>query len=195
MYARVCSFSPDRMENPRAAEAAPFHARMTKRRAEAVSPFCAVPEKKRCRSVCSADSPPASPPPVLQHISLSDSPPRCRKRPSRPDPLESIPDPKKAPAARAPSRHISAKESSGKFGDASRASPAKLQTKRPREEENQLEVKEIRRNQDGASEDELCAFNSFQFWRPPLPELDLSLLDEQVSGGATSSDSTEAMET
>lgn len=26
-------------------------------------------------------------------------------------------------------------------------------------------------------EDELCAFNSFQFWRTPLPALDLSLLD------------------
>ncbi|KAK2845806.1 hypothetical protein Q7C36_010660 [Tachysurus vachellii] len=27
------------------------------------------------------------------------------------------------------------------------------------------------------NKDELCAFNSFQFWRTPLPALDLSLLD------------------
>ncbi|GAA6109824.1 uncharacterized protein C9orf40 homolog [Tachysurus ichikawai] len=49
------------------------------------------------------------------------------------------------------------------------------------------------------NKDELCAFNSFQFWRTPLPALDLSLLDTPsttVLGEDISlKDATEEMET
>lgn len=46
-------------------------------------------------------------------------------------------------------------------------------------------------------EAELCAFNSFQFWRTPLPALDLSLLDTRPTAEFTRShkDATEEMET
>uniref|UniRef100_A0A8B9HE92 Putative WW-binding domain-containing protein n=1 Tax=Astyanax mexicanus TaxID=7994 RepID=A0A8B9HE92_ASTMX len=39
---------------------------------------------------------------------------------------------------------------------------------------------------DNVTEDQLSAFNTFQFWRTPLPELDLSLLDPQLSRHAGS---------
>lgn len=46
--------------------------------------------------------------------------------------------------------------------------------------------------------DELCAFNSFQFWRTPLPALDLSLLDSQsttqLNEDSSRKDATEEME-
>lgn len=49
------------------------------------------------------------------------------------------------------------------------------------------------------TEDQLSAFNSFQFWRTPLPALDLSLLESPSTpelGEVTSlKDATEAMET
>ncbi|KAI5625266.1 hypothetical protein C0J50_15125 [Silurus asotus] len=48
-------------------------------------------------------------------------------------------------------------------------------------------------------EDDLCAFNSFQFWRTPLPQLDLSLLDSPYTAELTedrsSKEATEDMET
>ncbi|XP_036454627.1 uncharacterized protein C9orf40 homolog [Colossoma macropomum] len=202
MCAGVCPFSPGLTESTRGTEV-PLLARMTKRRAESASPFCSVPEKKRCRSVCSsADSPLSSAPPLLQYPASSDSSPRRRKRPSRPDPLESLPEPKKAPAVRQPSPQTAAEDCSRKFGDASGATgPAELQAKRPREEEDQLdtdtaeELTKAMHSDDDVSDDLLCAFNSFQFWRAPLPELDLSLLDPQVKGDATTKGSTEAMET
>ncbi|KAL7836322.1 hypothetical protein AOLI_G00276060 [Acnodon oligacanthus] len=199
MCAGVCPFSPGLTESTGGTEV-PLLARMTKRRAESASPFCSVPEKKRCGSVrSSADSPLSSPPPLRLCPALSDSSPRRRKRPSRPDPLESLPDPKRAHAARQPSLQTAAEDCSGKFGGA--AGPAKPQAKRPREEKEQSGTdtpeglaKEMHRDDD-VSDDLLCAFNSFQFWRAPLPELDLSLLDPQVKGEAATKGSTEAMET
>ncbi|KAF7687619.1 serine/threonine-protein phosphatase 4 regulatory subunit 1 [Silurus meridionalis] len=48
-------------------------------------------------------------------------------------------------------------------------------------------------------EDDLCAFNSFQFWRTPLPQLDLSLLDSpytaELTEDSSSKEATEDMET
>ncbi|KAK3538726.1 hypothetical protein QTP86_014317, partial [Hemibagrus guttatus] len=49
------------------------------------------------------------------------------------------------------------------------------------------------------NEDGPCEFNSFQFWRTPLPALDLSLLDApfitELSEDSSLKDSTEDMET
>lgn len=49
------------------------------------------------------------------------------------------------------------------------------------------------------NKDELCAFNSFQFWRMPLPALDLSLLDSpstsELNEDSSCKDDTEEMET
>ncbi|KAL6465937.1 hypothetical protein MHYP_G00260700 [Metynnis hypsauchen] len=202
MCAGVCPCSPGLTESTGGTEV-PLLARMPKRGAESASPFCSVPEKKRCRSVrSSADSPLSSPPPLRLYPALSDSSPRRRKRPSRPDPLESLPQPKKAHAARQPSPQTAAEDCSGRFGDASGAAgPAKPQAKRPREEKEQSdtdapeELAKVMHRDDDVSDDLLCAFNSFQFWRAPLPELDLSLLDPQVKGDAATKGSTEAMET
>ncbi|XP_007239268.3 uncharacterized protein C9orf40 homolog [Astyanax mexicanus] len=172
-------------------------ARMTKRRAESASPFCSEPEKKRCRSACSSADPPLTPPPAeLQCPALPDSEPRCRKRPGRPDPLESLPERKKAPAAdRAPSPQPAAADCSGKFMKESGAEP---RGQRPGEAEKRLgkpAVMQRNEEDDNVTEDQLSAFNTFQFWRPPLPELDLSLLDPQLSEDAATKDSAEAMET
>ncbi|XP_072520953.1 uncharacterized protein [Salminus brasiliensis] len=189
MCAGVCPFLP---EGTSGAGRETRLARMTKRRAEGASPFCSVPEKKRCRSVCSsAESPLASTPPVLQCASLQEPSSRCRKRPSRPDPLESLPEPKKAPADRA--LRTAAADSSGKVGG---ESGAELQTQRPREEEEKRLDKAMHSDDEvDCSEDRLCTFNSFQFWRAPLPEVDLSLLDPQLGGDTATKDSAEAMET
>lgn len=49
------------------------------------------------------------------------------------------------------------------------------------------------------NDDELCSFNSFQFWRTPLPALDLSLLDSlsttELSEDSSLKDTMEEMET
>ncbi|KAG7489730.1 hypothetical protein JOB18_018984 [Solea senegalensis] len=39
--------------------------------------------------------------------------------------------------------------------------------------------------QDDEDDEEDCAYNSFQFWRIPLPELDLSLLDDDIGRSRT----------
>ncbi len=48
------------------------------------------------------------------------------------------------------------------------------------------------------TDEDLSPFNSFQFWQVPLPELDLSLLETELSAGSHTASSTkdlEAMET
>ncbi|XP_054630085.1 uncharacterized protein wu:fa19b12 [Dunckerocampus dactyliophorus] len=72
--------------------------------------------------------------------------------------------------------------------------------KRRREEPVDLETA-IAKDSDKADTDpEDCTYNSFQFWRAPLPELDLSLLDEssgqsQTKHSSNVKNSCDAMET
>ncbi|XP_062873479.1 uncharacterized protein C9orf40 homolog [Trichomycterus rosablanca] len=46
-----------------------------------------------------------------------------------------------------------------------------------------------------AAGDDLCEYNSFQFWRNPLPALDLTLLDDPSTPDSSLKDTAEAMET
>ncbi|XP_076854647.1 uncharacterized protein LOC143509695 [Brachyhypopomus gauderio] len=78
------------------------------------------------------------------------------------------------------------------------AGPHDALSKRPKTEGTTVHLTKVV-PADDVGDGELGAFNSFQFWRTPLPQLDLSLLDGQSTAEITSSssvkDPTEAMET
>ncbi|KAF6716432.1 hypothetical protein FQA47_014354 [Oryzias melastigma] len=91
---------------------------------------------------------------------------------------------------------------SGSFQD-SRSACALTNKKRPRRECVGLEeaITQDKNKTVDITENEDCSYNSFQFWRVPLPELDLSLLDDdpradsQTKEKSKSSDSSsDAME-
>ncbi|KAE8292459.1 hypothetical protein D5F01_LYC09829 [Larimichthys crocea] len=74
--------------------------------------------------------------------------------------------------------------------------------KRPREDSTVSETvtppKDDQADEDANTED--CTYNSFQYWRTPLPELDLSLLEDaddhsQTKDKSKVSSSSDAMET
>ncbi|KAM9393091.1 uncharacterized protein KZ484_004325 [Pholidichthys leucotaenia] len=72
-------------------------------------------------------------------------------------------------------------EASGSFREPQSSCTADSTQKRPREESAGLDhsdtvITKAADEADATTED--CAYNSFQYWRVPLPELDLSLLED-----------------
>ncbi|XP_061624607.1 uncharacterized protein wu:fa19b12 [Phyllopteryx taeniolatus] len=72
--------------------------------------------------------------------------------------------------------------------------------KRRRQESVQLETATAHLNDKTDADSEDCTFNSFQYWRAPLPQLDLSLLEEttehcQIKHNSSVGNALDAMET
>ncbi|XP_051524533.1 uncharacterized protein wu:fa19b12 [Myxocyprinus asiaticus] len=61
--------------------------------------------------------------------------------------------------------------------------------KKPEEKNKHTAVDKVMR-----TDEDLSAFNSFQFWRVPLPELDLSVLETESSDGPNATFSAKALE-
>nr|XP_020446191.1 uncharacterized protein C9orf40 homolog [Monopterus albus] len=161
---------------------------MAKRRAEDTV-LDESPSKRCCRSRCSVD---------MQMESMSStravSPPsllalfgnRCRKRPYH------FEDPEKQEAAaglchkpkhcdtRKPASSVLSLQTSGSFQDRGSSSARTTKKKQARKDCVGSETV-VSKTNDGAEADknpEDCSYNSFQYWRVPLPELDLSLLED-----------------
>ncbi|KAG9331520.1 hypothetical protein JZ751_018923 [Albula glossodonta] len=58
--------------------------------------------------------------------------------------------------------------------------------KRQREETVDSQDAEFQTEKETPAGDDLCSFNSFQYWRVPLPELDMSLLQADGDTGEPS---------
>ncbi|XP_033181284.1 uncharacterized protein C9orf40 homolog [Mastacembelus armatus] len=162
---------------------------MAKRRAEDTvlhdSPY------KRCyRSVCGVD-------PQLESMAavggVSLSPPsllallgsRCRKRPYY------FEDPEKPeePAAglhhktthcdtRKHAAHVVTVQTSGCFQERRSSSTGHKRRPRGNCEGSEIVIPKANDKADADMNTEDCTYNSFQYWRVPLPELDLSLLED-----------------
>lgn len=178
---------------------------MTKRRAEDAL-FCDAPLKRCARSLCRIDaqSPgmavafganvnPASLP------SLAES---CRKRAfcSDEQELTEVARPRKKSTADRDNRtvetHVSGKynivslKHSGSFFEEENKqseisvlnSPGSFSKKRMRDDSVGSENVLQQPDKGTLTDDDHCTFNSFQYWRVPLPEVDLSLL--QTNGDA-----------
>lgn len=81
-------------------------------------------------------------------------------------------------------------DNSGRFRDVGMQQVAPK--KRPREETQLHEADHIPNGTAKADED-LISFNTFQFWRAPLPELDMSLLQNDVSPDPMATKNCESM--
>ncbi|XP_040898697.1 uncharacterized protein wu:fa19b12 [Toxotes jaculatrix] len=166
---------------------------MAKRRAEDTL-LHHSPSKRCYRSLCSVDMQLETMPPTA---GVSLSPPtllsllgsRCRKRPYYFEDPEQKEQEEEAAAAglcrkatndgsRKHADNVLKVQTSGSFQDRHSSNAHK---KRPREDCSGSEIvipqaNDKAANGDGNTED--CAYNSFQYWRVPLPELDLSLLKD-----------------
>ncbi|XP_068167462.1 uncharacterized protein C9orf40 homolog [Antennarius striatus] len=140
---------------------------MSKRRTEAVL-LHAPPSKRCCRPVCGGS----------MKLGLMAAPgtgsppgPPSRKRPhdsGEPDEREAAVRPASGGVPR----------DSGNFRDRFSSSRAwTTPQKRPGGRDGPT-APQTAGPREGGEADEDCSFNSFQFWRPPLPELDLSLLED-----------------
>ncbi|KAM9858140.1 uncharacterized protein ACBR49_020183 [Aulostomus maculatus] len=165
---------------------------MAKRRAEDTL----LPDSgaKRCyRSMCSVDLQLESVPPVG-----GVSPPsllallgnRCRKRtyyfedPEQEHQLEA-PLGRKSAHSDSPRKHavhVLTAQASGSFRDRRSSVTLPSSSKRQREDSVGLDpvVSKADDKADADASTEDSSFNSFQYWRVPLPELDLSLLDDDI---------------
>ncbi|XP_056232577.1 uncharacterized protein wu:fa19b12 [Seriola aureovittata] len=166
---------------------------MAKRRAEDTL-LHDSPSKRCCRALCSVDMQLESTPPTG---GVSLSPPsllallgsRCRKRPYYFEDPQREQEEEAAAAIYRKATHVDSRrrhaanvltvQTSGSFQDrGSSSSPTSLK-KRPREDcafPDTTKAKDKAADGDTSTED--CTFNSFQYWRVPLPELDLSLLED-----------------
>ncbi|XP_042564146.1 uncharacterized protein wu:fa19b12 [Clupea harengus] len=90
---------------------------------------------------------------------------------------------------------------SGRFREAgvqSQSVAQEVASKKRSREENQLHEAEYIRNESEKAVEDVPTFNTFQFWRAPLPQLDMSLLQNDKSPGPTATQYTrdvESMET
>ncbi|XP_029367303.1 uncharacterized protein wu:fa19b12 [Echeneis naucrates] len=165
---------------------------MAKRRAQD-TPLRNSPSKRCCRSVCGVDpgqdcTAPAggvslSPPSLLALLGS-----RCRKRPhyfeeqQQEEAAELFPTTVQGDARRKHPAGVGTVQTSGTFHDRGRSSSLTNTKKRPREDRaGRVSPPADDKSAGGDMDAEDCTFNSFQYWRAPLPELDLSLL-EDVSG-------------
>ncbi|XP_073322668.1 uncharacterized protein [Pagrus major] len=164
---------------------------MAKRRAEDPLLLPDSPSKRCCRSLCSVDmqlgsmapSGGVSPPSLLALLGS-----RSRKRPSYFEEPEGGDEEaallcRKATHCCDTRKHAASVltvQASGSFQDRRSSSTITSSKKRHRDECTALGTA-IAQVNDKADEDtnyEDCTYNSFQFWRVPLPELDLSLLED-----------------
>uniref|UniRef100_A0A3Q2VEF7 Putative WW-binding domain-containing protein n=1 Tax=Haplochromis burtoni TaxID=8153 RepID=A0A3Q2VEF7_HAPBU len=196
---------------------------MAKRRAEDTL-LHNSPSKRCFRSLCAVDiqaesmapSGGVSPPSLLALLGT-----RCRKRPQYFDEEETASYRKTSHYdARKRAVNVSAVQTSGSFQDR-RSSSVTSSQKRPREGSEEPDTgtdwsagnKMLPRScvwtlhfylsvpfqadEDANTED--CTYNSFQYWRVPLPELDLSLLEDASDHSKTKdkskASSSDAMET
>ncbi|XP_004544281.1 uncharacterized protein wu:fa19b12 [Maylandia zebra] len=176
---------------------------MAKRRAEDTL-LHNSPSKRCFRSLCAVDiqaesmapSGGVSPPSLLALLGT-----RCRKRPQYFDEEETASYRKTSHYdARKRAVNVSAVQTSGSFQDR-RSSSVTSSQKRPREGSEEPDTA-VPKSNDKADEDantEDCTYNSFQYWRVPLPELDLSLLEDASAHSKTKdkskASSSDAMET
>ncbi|XP_041958352.1 uncharacterized protein wu:fa19b12 [Alosa sapidissima] len=85
---------------------------------------------------------------------------------------------------------------SGRFQEACAQSvPQQVASKKRPREEPHLQGSEHVRNVTEKADGDLSTFNTFLFWRPPLPELDMSLLQSAEPTAARYSRDSESMET
>lgn len=175
---------------------------MAKRRAEDTL-LHDSPSKRCYRSLCAVDmqvesmvpSRGVSPPSLLALLGT-----RCRKRPCYFDEEETAFYPKMPHCdARKRALSVSAVQTSGSFQDRRSFNTVTGTQKRPREDS--VDPETVPKANDKANEDkntEDCTYNSFQYWRVPLPELDLSLLEDANDHSKTKDKlkaSSDAMET
>ncbi|XP_016322477.1 uncharacterized protein C9orf40 homolog [Sinocyclocheilus anshuiensis] len=178
---------------------------MTKRRAENILPP-EIPHKRCFRSLSDNDKPVGGVNVIQNAIPsslLTLAGQRCRKRPSyREDSLDTDNLPRKVAANRVNSvladRNTCQSRTfeDGAGRPVTRRSSRALQThsNKQTDEENNITAGDKVMHTD----EDLSPFNSFQFWRDPLPELDLALLETEPSTGshiASSTKDLEAMET
>ncbi|KAM7416213.1 hypothetical protein PAMA_018336 [Pampus argenteus] len=188
---------------------------MAKRRAE--DTLCHDSPSKRCyRSLCGVDMQLESM--VAPNGGVSLSPPsllallgsRCRKRPYYFEDPEQQQQQQEAPVplyrktthccdTRKHVANVLTAQTSGSFQDRRGAVKSHNSNKRPREDSVGPEtVSKANEEADADSTTEDCTYNSFQYWRVPLPELDLSLLEDtqsQTKDKAKVKNSSDAMET
>ncbi|XP_040011493.1 uncharacterized protein wu:fa19b12 [Xiphias gladius] len=189
---------------------------MAKRRAED-TPLHGSPSKRCYRSRCGVDMQLESVPPTG---GVSRSPPsvlallgrRCGKRPYCFEDAKRTQDEETAGLRRKTTNcdtrkhaaNVLTVRTSGSFQDRRSSVTLTSHKKRPREDCAGSETVIPEANDkaaDGDTSTEDCAYNSFQYWRVPLPELDLSLLQDVNSLSQTkpkskvSDSSSDAMET
>lgn len=159
---------------------------MTKRRAEDTL-FCGIPSKRGYGSLCSLDmrlkgsaaSGAVNPPSLLALLGS-----RCRKRPhSFEEADEQETSFSRNPANNDMGSHALNRvtgESCSSYQDGQASSTQSSARKRPRgrdvSQKTFPEVATADDNTNNSSSDDI-SYNSFQFWRIPLPVLDLSLLE------------------
>ncbi|MFT7813572.1 transient receptor potential cation channel subfamily M member 6-like [Arapaima gigas] len=159
---------------------------MTKRRAEH-APQHEAPLKRRagppCVAVAAARGPAAPPPPAPAGSDSRKKRPRVWEEREEQEERESPAPPKWRCVNSAPSvKNGTFLANSGSFqdtnnvlaGGVSLSSRAETPQRRPQEGATLSHVTKSRKTIP--TEDDLSAFNSFQFWREPLPDLDFSLL-------------------
>ncbi|XP_076587423.1 uncharacterized protein LOC143321149 [Chaetodon auriga] len=179
---------------------------MSKRRAE--DPLLHdSPSKRCCRSLCSVDmqlgsmaaAGGVSPPSLLALLGS-----RSRKRPyffEDPEKQEETAAYRKATHCdtRKHAASVVTVQTSGSFQELRGSSAITSCKKRPREDcagsETVTPTAKDKADEDTSAED--CTYNSFQYWRAPLPELDLSLLEDanDHSPQKDKESSSDAMET
>ncbi|XP_059193866.1 uncharacterized protein wu:fa19b12 [Centropristis striata] len=147
------------------------------------------PSKRCCRSLCGVDmqlesmvpTGGVSPPSLLALLGS-----RCRKRPLYFEDPE-IQEEAAAALYRKPTHcdtrkhaaNVLTVQTSGSFQERRSSSTPTSSKKRPREDSTGTETAcKANDKTDEDSNPEDCSYNSFQYWRVPLPELDLSLLDD-----------------
>lgn len=166
------------------------------------------PSKKHCRAFCKLDmrvggmAPVGgvNPPSLLALLGN-----RARKRPRYfEDPEQQDEEPSASLCRRDTRKHAAgglSDQTSGNFCERpSSSSSSSISKKRTRDSDSET-VRDDKEKVDADVKTEDCTYNSFQFWRVPLPQLDLSLLEEASSHSRTEEKSkcknsfSEAMET
>ncbi|XP_062239035.1 uncharacterized protein C9orf40 homolog [Platichthys flesus] len=149
------------------------------------------PSKTLARSLLSVDLQLGSDPPAARP--LSRSPPallavvggRCRKRPhsSSEEPEQKPQEPGVCVKERA--ADVVTLQTPGSVREHHGSGSPANHKKRPRGDSEVSPPGALDKVGAGDSDTEDCAFNTFWFWRPPLPKLDLSLLEDDHSDPQT----------
>ncbi|XP_060927682.1 uncharacterized protein C9orf40 homolog [Limanda limanda] len=148
------------------------------------------PSKTLPRSLLSVDLQLGADPPAAARP-VSRSPPallavvgggRCRKRPhSSEEPEQKPQGPGVCIREHAAAGGGVTVQTPGSVREHHGSGPPANHKKRPREDRGTSPPGGLHKVAAGDSDTEDCAFNTFWFWRPPLPKLDLSLLEDDHS--------------